>query len=93
MKKTAFIASLVLLTVIGLSIVQVAVANMISTKGIELAKMEQEINEYKRQNAIMKEQILEKSSFTEVASKAGELGFIPSKNSIHLSSPLPLAKR
>lgn len=93
MKKTAFIVSLILLVVIGLSITQVSVANMISTKGIELAKMEQEIKDYKRQNAIMKEKILEKSSFTEVASKAGELGFVPSKSNIYLSSPLPLAKR
>lgn len=93
MKKTAFIVPLILLVVIGLSIVQVSVANMISTKGIELSKMEQEISEYKRQNAVMKEQILEKSSFTDVASKAGGLGFVPSKNNIYLSSPLPLAKR
>jgi cell division protein FtsL len=93
MKKTIAIVAIVLLVVIGLSIVQVSVANMISTKGIELSKMEQAISNYKRQNALMKEKILERSSFTEIASKAGELGFVPSKSNIYLTSPLPLAKR
>ena len=92
MRKTLFFVSAIILAVICLSIVQVTVANMISTKGIALSKMQQTIKDYKRQNALMKEKILKQSSYTEIASKAGELGFIPSKSTLYLSQP-PLAKR
>ena len=93
MKKTAVFVTIILLIVIVLSIAQVSVANMISTKGIELSKMQQTIKEYKRKNALMKEKILLQSSFTEIASKAGELGFVPSKANMYLSTNPPLAKR
>lgn len=93
MKKTVVILGLILFTVISLSIVQVIVANRIATTGIEVSKMQQTIKTYKHKNAILKERILKEAAFTEIASKAATLGFVDSKNTIHLSSPLPLAKR
>ncbi len=93
MKKSVVVVSIIVCIVIILSIVQVTVANMISTKGIEVSKMEQAIQDYKRKNTLMKEKILEQASYTEIASKAATLGFVEEKNSVYLSTPLPLARR
>lgn len=93
MKKSLIVIVFVLLIVISLSIVQVIVANRISTTGIEVSKMQQQIKAYRHTNAILKEKILKEASFTEIASKAGELGFAEAKNSTFLTAPLPLAKR
>lgn len=93
MKKSVVIVSIILFIVVALSLVQVGVSNMISTKGIEVAKMEQAIKDYKRKNTLLKEKILEQASYTEIASKAAKLGFVEGKKSVYLSTPLPLARR
>ena len=93
MKKSAIIVSLILCVVVVLSLIQVVVANRLSTTGIEVSKMQQTIRDYKHKNAILKEKILKEAAFTEIASKAATLGFVESKNNLYLSTPLPLAKR
>ncbi len=93
MKKSKICIGLVVITILVLSVVQVVVANRISTNGIELAKVQNEIKKIKTDNVVLKEKILQRSSFTEIASKAGELGFVKSNKNVYLSTPLPLAKR
>lgn len=93
MKLTRLIILFIFVSIFGLAIGQVVVANSISTTGIELAKITTEIKEYKKQNAILKEKVLSAGSLTKIASTAGELGFVPASKTIDISSQLPLAKR
>ena len=83
--RTPIIFIIVLITlVIGLSIVQVVVSNNLSTTGIELAKLEDKITVYKKENAILQEKILIASSFTTIASKAADMGFVEEKSRVFL---------
>jgi hypothetical protein len=93
MRKARILIAVILFVVIALSIMQVVVANSIATHGIELAHMQSEIKKIKRENFVIREKILQKSSLTEIASRAGELGFVRSTKNVYLSAPLPLAKR
>lgn len=79
--------------ILVLSIVQVAVTNGISTTGMELDKMSNEIKEYKRENAILSEKLVEHSSLTHIASVAATLGFVEAKSQVFLNSVLPVARR
>lgn len=91
MKKPAFFITCIVLIIIMLSIVQVIVSNNLSTTGIELAKYQEEINRYHRENTVLHEEILEKSSYTFIASKAAELGFVEEKSRVYLTDPVPVA--
>lgn len=93
MKKPFLIILLNVFVIIILSLVQVVVANSISTTGIELGKIEQEVAVYKKKNAVLHEQVLISSSLTNIASVAGEMGFEESKKQLVIESPLPIAKR
>ncbi|HLD01886.1 MAG TPA: hypothetical protein VJC10_03325 [Patescibacteria group bacterium] len=77
--------------IIVLSVVQVVVANSISTTGIILSKLHKEIATYEKENGKLKDEILTQSSYTRIASIAGELGYVEAKSPVSLSAPLPLA--
>jgi len=93
MKKTAYLIGLMVMVIVGLSVVQVTLTNQISTHGIMLTKMQEDLKNYKKENAILKEQILEKSSLTKISEQAKAIGFAPSKSEVYLSTPLPMARR
>ena len=93
MKCSRIIIVFIFVTILALSIGQVVVANSLSTTGYELAKLQNEIQDYKKKNAILKEKVLHAGSLTKIASAAGELGFVPSSKTIDITSPLPIAKR
>ncbi|MBI5044883.1 MAG: hypothetical protein HZC02_03085 [Candidatus Levybacteria bacterium] len=93
MKKPVIFIIINIMIIMGLSIVQVVVANSISTSGIELNKLQQQISELKRSNAMLHEQVLIASSFTTIASKASSMGFEEGKSPLVISSPLPIARR
>lgn len=84
---------LVICIVVGLSIVQVTVSNSLSTTGIELGKIEEQISSYRNENARLSEKLLTLSSFDTIASKAADMGFIEEKTHIVLTKPLPIAAR
>lgn len=91
MKKPVIVLFSILSIIIALSIVQVVVANNISTTGAELAKLQDEVNRYKRENAVVHEQILKASSFITIAETAEKQGYVAIKTEVYLSTPLPLA--
>lgn len=91
--KNRTIISLLIIVILFLAVARVAVLNSMSTNGIELDKMQAEIDMYRKENTILQEKVLEASSLTEVASEAASLGFVDAKNEIYLNTPLPLAKR
>jgi cell division protein FtsL len=93
MKRPMLFISFNILVIVALSLVQVVVANSISTTGIELGKLQNEISELKKKNTILHEQVLVSASLTTIASEAATLGFEETSSPIVLSQPLPLARR
>jgi len=77
--------------VISLTIVQITVSNSLSTKGIVLGKLNDEIKYYKTQNSILKEQVLKASSLTYIASQASTLGFVESNKVTYINTSAPVA--
>ena len=93
MKKSSFVILLFIGLIILLSIVQGGVSNKLSVKGVMVSKIESEINYYKTQNAFLSEKLLSYSSFTNLTSRASELGFVKERKEITLGSSVPLAVR
>ncbi|HSA83443.1 MAG TPA: hypothetical protein VLF20_00970 [Patescibacteria group bacterium] len=93
MKRPAVLIIFIFVTILGLGIVQMSVANQISTTGAELAELQKEVETYKRKNAILQEELLAAASLTTIAEEAEELGYTEAKSQLSLTSPLPLARR
>lgn len=93
MKKSVIFISLNIVIIIAFSLIQVVAANSISTTGIELNKIQQQIADLKKYNAELHEQVLAQSSLTYIASKAASMGFDQSVSTVVISSPLPIAAR
>ncbi len=92
MKRTKLLLGSLLCIVLSLVLTQVIASNRISTAGIELQKMQTELKNVKRENSLIREKIVTLSSLTQVASRAGELGFVEGKQRVYISEPLPLAR-
>ncbi len=93
MKRPIFFIAILFLTVIGLSVIHVSVANSLSTTGITLSKMQEEIKSYKKENTQLKEHILQASSLMNVNEKAKLAGYTNIKTQVSISQPLPIARR
>lgn len=91
MKKPKLFISFIICIIIFLSIIQVIVSNSLSTTGILMSRIENEIKLKKAENAVLREKVLTASSLTNVASQAGGFGFVEEKTTVFLTSPLPLA--
>ncbi len=91
MKKPISFITFLTSTILILSVIQVVVSNRLSTTGAALGNLQDEILQYKTQNAFLSEKFLSISSFEYIASKAAELGFAQEKSSVVLTYPLPLA--
>ena len=79
--------------VVALTLVRITLVNSISTTGIKLVDIQTQIETYKKQNELLKEQYLQAASYTTIAEKAEKMGFVPAESTLDLSAPLPLAKR
>lgn len=90
MKKPVLTLIFLIGIIISLSIVKVILYNRLSTSGIIFGKTEEEINNYKTQNAILSEKLLTFSSLTNIAVKAEQLGFTK-KDSLIVIGKSPLA--
>lgn len=90
MRYKIIIQSLILVTIV-LTIVRIVVANSISTSGVELGKINENVNSYKLENYILSEKLLEQSSLSAIASEAAKLGFADTSDSFVLNNPLPIA--
>lgn len=90
-KQTRLLITIIVSIVIVLSVVQVAVSNSLSTTGITLSRIEQEIKLYKRDNAFLREKFLVSGSLLQIASKAANLGFVEGKSQLVVGTTLPIA--
>lgn len=92
-KKPLLLITSIIIVIVALAVVRVAILNSISTTGIELVSLQNELTTYKKQNVLLKEEYLEVSSLSAIDKKAKTLGFVESKSHIYLNTPLPLALR
>lgn len=90
MRKYSLIIIFLLVLVVTLSIVKAVLYNKLSTSGVLVGKLEEEINYYKTQNVILEEKLLSLSSLANISLKAIGLSFVQQDSSLVLK-PLPLA--
>ncbi len=93
MKKPILILIFLSFIVVALLITRITLENSISTTGIQLVDIQNQIGDYKKENELLKVQYLEAASFTSIASKAKELGYVTPKSQVDLAAPLPMAMR
>lgn len=91
MKKPIFLIILAIFVIVILSVVKTVVSGKLSTSGVSLSKIEEEISSYKTQNLILREKLLAVASLNSISSKAALLGFVEKKSEFVLTKPLPLA--
>ncbi len=93
MKKPYIVIIFLLGLVITFSITRAILQNTLSTSGIFVSKVEQEVNLYKTQNAVLSEELLAASSLTNVAQKAQQSGFTSENTLMVLKTSNSLAVR
>lgn len=93
MKKYKFILKSLIVITLFLALSRVVVSNVISTSGVELGKINEEISTLRIQNESLKQELFSKTSLENIASEAAKLGFTDKKENFVLTSPLPIAAR
>lgn len=93
MKKYIVLTGIMGAVLIILTVVQAVVANTVSTVGVDVAKIQEEIDAYKKENALLKESYLTKSSYTIIAEEVTKRGFERSTKQLSLTNTPPLAYR
>lgn len=93
MNKPFIILTLAIFSVIVLSVVQVVLSTRLSTRGVDLANIQTDLEMTKKENSILSEKLLAVSSFDHIASSAAELGFVAKHDEYHVSSSFPVALR
>ena len=93
MRRRSFVIKVAIFIIIFLSIVQAVVSNRLSTAGLMVGKIEDEIRFYKTQNSFLSEELFRSSSLGTLASKAEELGFIEEKSPLVLTTSDVVAVR
>lgn len=74
------------------SLIQLSLANGLTTQGITLGKMQEQIKATRQENMLLAEQVYTLSSYTHIASQAASLGFVEAKSAIFLhADSRPLA--
>ncbi len=91
MKKPASIIFIIAFLILGLSLAKVVVSNNLSTTGLTLSKLENQLDSYKTENAVLSEKLLNFTSLFYISSESSQLGFVESKTNFTLTKPLPLA--
>lgn len=91
MKKSYIIIIFLLGLVVVLSMAKAVLHNMLSTSGIFVSKVEQEVNFYKTQNAVLSEELLTASSLTNIIQKAQQSGFTNENTLMVFKTSMPLA--
>jgi hypothetical protein len=80
------ITSALFLIIILLSIIQVVVSNRLTTSGIILGKIEEDIRNYKTENATLAERFFLVTSLNNISSRAAVLGFVKEKSPLILTT-------
>jgi len=76
-----------------LTVTQAVVANSVSTVGVDISTLQEEIKTYQKENALLKEELLTASSYTTIINEIEDKGFEPVKQQLTLTDVPPLAYR
>lgn len=93
MKKPVSVIVLLGFFVVLLLVARITLVNSISTTGFRLVDLQNQISTYKKENELLKEQYLVAASYTNLTTKAKQLGYVAVKSQIDLAVPLPMAMR
>jgi cell division protein FtsL len=93
MRKPIVLITLLGILVVVLLIARITLVNSISTTGIKLVDLQNQISMYKKENELLKVQYLQAASYTSISTKAKQLGYVNVKSQIDLAAPLPMAMR
>lgn len=93
MKKYQLVTKLLFIAVLFLAVARVVVSNTLSTSGVALGKINDEISFYQTENAKLSEKFYRLASLSNIATEAARLGFKEKKGNFVLTSPLPIAQR
>jgi cell division protein FtsL len=93
MKKPVSIIVLLGFIIVVLLVVRISFVNSISTTGIALVDLQNQISDYKKENELLTVQYLQAASYTNISNKAEQLGYAPVKSQVDLAAPLPMAMR
>ncbi|MEK7160265.1 MAG: hypothetical protein AAB702_02185 [Patescibacteria group bacterium] len=91
MKKPVLIIATLVFVILTLSVVRIFISNNISTSGVVLGKVGEELDKYKLENSITAEKLYTMASLTSVSQKAYTLGFVDSKSDFVLNQKVPVA--
>lgn len=92
MKKPILLLSFLGVAIVVLALVRITLVNSISTNGIKLVDIQNQVDALKKENELLKEKYLMAASYTTISEKAQKLGFTPVKTQVDLSAPVPLAR-
>ncbi len=93
MKKPIYLIGALIVIIITLFVVKTYVSNRISTSGVVLGDAQEQIADYKTQNAILRQKIFSQSSLTYLSQKATKEGFVEDSSTLAVSKGLPLARK
>lgn len=91
MKKPIIIISSLILVIMVLTVTRAIISNNLSTTGVDLSRIDQEIDIFQRKNVLLQEKTLHASAFTTLARTAEQKGYEAISSQIVLTSPLPIA--
>lgn len=91
MRKPALIIGILIFVILTLSVVRIFISNNISTSGMLLGKVGEELDKYRFENSIIAEKLYTMSSLTSASQKAYDLGYVDTKNEFVLNKQVPVA--
>jgi type II secretory pathway pseudopilin PulG len=91
MKKAVLSILVLVLIVFGLSLVRIYISNQVSTSGVVLGQIQQQIDTYKMENIQLAENLYTKSSLTNIAEQAQKQGFVEQKTDFVINGQVPVA--
>ena len=86
-----FVSMLTVVLLIVSTLVQISVSNSLTTEGLQLSKIQSQIDATKKANLLLAERVYTDGSYTHIASQAARIGFVQAKSSIFISDLGPLA--
>jgi cell division protein FtsL len=91
MKKPALLIIFLVLTIMILSLVRTFISNNVATSGVELGKIQNQVQKYKLENTILAVKLFDMTSLTNLAKKAYDEGYTEEQTNLVLSEKLPVA--
>lgn len=93
MKRTYLILAFLVTSIVILSVIQISLSNILTTGGIQIETMQQQLVLLQKDNASLKEQMYSLASLTHIAEVASKEGFIADQKTAFVTnnSTTPLA--